>query len=313
MTADAPRSMRTFREVTVAVARGWEELVAGALSEPPCTGIAFGPATLASPAPAPECELVRAYYPASGELGELEATVAGRLEGLARTVGVAELQDLSPRVREVPPEDWATTWRKVWKPQRVGRLCVVSLDWDGPLRPADVVLRLEPGAAFGTGRHATTRRALVALQQRLRPGDTVLDAGCGSGILAVAACLLGADRAVGYDCDDNAVAHAAELAEQNGVADRARFFRADLEDLERPLPGQPPSGFDGLLANLYGDLVRAHAAELARPLRSGAWFVVTGCRRDHRAPVLAALEGAGLRVEQTLNRGRWDAHAGLRA
>ena len=91
----------------------------------------------------------------------------------------------------LPPEDWAVTWRKVWKPLRVGRLCILTPEWKGPLRPGDVPLCFEPGAAFGTGRHATTRRALVGLQQRLRPGERVLDAGCGSGLLGVAACLLG--------------------------------------------------------------------------------------------------------------------------
>jgi ribosomal protein L11 methyltransferase len=198
---------------------------------------------------------------------------------------------------------------------RVGRVCVVPPERAGGLRPTDVRLALEPGAAFGTGRHATTRRGLAALQTRLSPGERVVDAGCGTGILAVAACLLGAADATGFDFDANAVAHADELARTNGVADRARFLQADLERLSCGDAGARAglsAPADGLLATLYGDLVRAHAPALAGLLREGGWFVNTGCLGEVRPAVQAALADAGLQVEELHSRGRWDAFVGTR-
>ena len=153
----------------------------------------------------------------------------------------------------------------------------------------------------------------------------MLDLGSGSGILAVAAARLGAAEALGLDCDPTAVALARELALQNGLAGRVAFAEADLAALPERLPGgfdggegagRPADrllgGFDGLLANLYSDLILAHAGELARRLRPGGWFVVTGCRADRRPAIRSALEAAGLLVDRVRTRGRWDAFAGRR-
>lgn len=313
---------RAFVEVSALAPVGWQELVAEALSAPGCTGVAFGPRSLVAGPPPEGRELVRAFYPAAVAGAALEAELRARLTGLAAAVGeVPEegaeeqgggLAGLELELRALPPEDWATTWRKVWRPLRVGRVCVVPPDRAGALRPRDVRLVLEPGAAFGTGRHATTRRALAALQARLGPGERVVDAGCGTGILAVAACLLGAAEATGFDLDANAVAHADELARVNGVADRARFLQVDLERLGAAPHAALAEPADGLLANLYGDLVRAHAGALAALVRPGGWFVITGCLGEVRGAVRAALGEAGLDVEELHSRGRWDAFAGTR-
>ena len=313
-THPPPRSdPRAFLEASVLVPAGYGELAAEALFAPGCTGVAFGPRSLvAAPLPAAR-ELVRAFYPGSAEVegSALRVLLEQRLERLVQSLA-GDLGRPALELRALPPEHWAETWRKVWRPHRVARVCVVP-PGRGPLpRPDDVRLALEPGAAFGTGRHATTRLALQALQRRLAPGDRVCDAGSGSGILAVAACLLGAAAAEGFDLDPGAVGHARELARDNGVADRARFEVLDLEHLAPEPAGFARGPFDGLVANLYGDLVRAHAPSLAARLRRGGWFVVTGCLAEVRPEVRAALEGAGLEVGSVATRGRWDCLEGIR-
>jgi ribosomal protein L11 methyltransferase len=322
----------TFLEVSVVAPAAWQELVAEALCLPGCTGVAIGLASLARSPLADESELVRAFYPEARDGTALRAELGARLAGLAQATGASELAGLAPEFRHLPPEDWAASWRKHWRPLRVGRLCLLLAGTERALRPGteralragDLALFIEPGAAFGTGRHATTRLALAALQARLRAGERVLDVGSGSGILAVAAARLGAAEAVGLDCDPTAVALARELALQNGLAGRVAFAEADLAALPERLPGfdggegdgRPADrllgGFDGLLANLYSDLILAHAGELARRLCPGGWFVVTGCRSERRTAIRSALEAAGLLVDSIRTRGRWDAFAGRR-
>jgi ribosomal protein L11 methyltransferase len=307
----------TFLEVSVVAPAAWQELVAEALSRPGCTGVAFGASSLARTPPESGRELVRAYYPEACDGEGLRAELGARLAALEAAAGASELAGLAPEFRTLPPEDWASSWRKRWRPMRVGRLCLLLPGTQRPAHAGRVALYIEPGAAFGTGRHATTRLALHALGLRLREGERVLDAGSGSGILAVAAARLGAAEAVGFDCDATAVEVARELARQNGLADRVAFGAADLGALpeELRLPEgcrRPLAGFDGLLANLYSDLILAHAGELAARLRPGGWFVVTGCRSDRRPALRAALEAAGLSVDRVHARGRWDAFAGRR-
>jgi ribosomal protein L11 methyltransferase len=166
-------------------------------------------------------------------------------------------------------------------------------------------MALEPGGAFGTGRHPTTRACLRFLQAESLENARVLDAGCGSGILAVAAVLLGARSAAGFDVDPHAIPYALALASQNGVAERCQFLAAGFECL-----ASLRTPFDVVVANLYADLIVEHAHALAGALRPGGRFAVSGVLSEKRASVLEALESAGLRVEAIAERGRWDAYAG---
>jgi ribosomal protein L11 methyltransferase len=291
-----------YTEVQVLVPTGWHELVAECLSAPPSTGVAFGPRSLSSPELPAGFELVRGFFDVRDDGPELRRSLHSALAGLAARTGASELDGLELEYKTLPAEDWATTWRKVWRPLRVGRLCVVSPDRVAPLRRDDVRLELEPGAAFGTGRHVTTRACLRELQRRVTPGQHVLDAGCGTGILAVAACLLGAARATGFDIDRAAVEHSEELAERNGVADRCTFVQGTFEDVS--------GRFGGCLANLYADLVVAHAGDVAERVEAGGWFIISGCTREHREEVLEALADARCEIDRRTTRGRWDAFSG---
>jgi ribosomal protein L11 methyltransferase len=295
-----------WTEIRVLVPQGWEELVAETLNLGPCSSVAFGRPTLASE-PAPEgFEYVRTFVASASDTPALREQVRNSLDELATRAEIAELAGLALEFRVLPPEDYARSWMKVWKPFRVGRLAVVAPWKESVLRPSDLRLELEPGGAFGSGRHATTRTCMRVLQERLEPGTRLVDAGSGSGILTVSAALLGAREAIGFDIDPNAQPWAEQLARKNGATDRARFLTAGFECL--PELGR----FDALVANIYSDVVIEHAATLREAIRPGGWFAFSGCPLQHAAATRAAIEQCGLQLEEVRVRGRWHTFAGIR-
>jgi ribosomal protein L11 methyltransferase len=285
----------------------WHELVAEQLCVGACTTVAFGPPSLGTPQPPPGHDYVRAYVIDAEDTTDLRDKIVARLTRLADATGAAELAGLHARFRALPPEDYANSWEKVWKPFRVGRLAVLRPQDERVPRAGETVLRLEPGAVFGTGRHATTRLCLGLLQQRVRAGDRVLDAGTGTGVLAVAACLLGAGSVLGFDIDSAAAPHARRLAAQNGCTERTEWRTGGFEVL-----GAADSDYDGIAANIYSDILQAHAQELCDRLRPGGWFVLSGVPEPHSRATRAALDAVGLDVTEQPSRGRWHAYAGCR-
>lgn len=286
---------------------GWHELVAGALAGGPCTSVAIG-STSTGQEPGPEgFEVVRAYLPDDEDTPGRRAELRRALEGLAGSTGATELAAVTVSFRPLPPEDYATSWRKSWKPFRVGRLVVLPPWREHAPRPGEVRLTLEPGGAFGTGRHATTRTCLRVLLERVSGAERVLDAGSGSGILAVTAVLLGARSALGFDVDPVATRTADALAQANGAAGRCAFRTGGFEVLRGG-----DRGFDAVVANLYSDLLRSEAGELAGRLRPGGWFAFSGCALAHRDPTVEALRAAGLAIEEERRRGRWCTFVGVR-
>lgn len=291
---------RGWVEVRVVVPDGWEELVAGELALDGCTSVAFGRPNLAAPAAPEGTDYVRTFFAAEDDSSALRDAIAEKLATVARRTGADELAGLEATFHALPPEDWATSWRKSWRPFRVGRLCVVTHDWDGARRDGDVLLRLEPGGAFGTGRHATTRMCLRAIQEFDLAGARVLDAGTGTGILAVAAALCGARAVLGFDIDPRSAREASELAADNGVAERAEFRGGDFGVLTAD-----DVGFDLVLANIYADVLQDESAALAERMGRGARFLFSGCLDRHGAATRAAIAAAGLTVDEVRRRGRW--------
>jgi ribosomal protein L11 methyltransferase len=309
-----PRPAATFpgvapawTEILVLAPVEWQELVAETLAVGPCSSVAFGPPSLGTDAAPEGWDYVRTYVIEGEDTPELRARVAGSLAALARAVGAGELADLAPRFRRLPAEDYANSWRKSWKPFRVAGFAIVPRDWRGRTRESDVRMWLEPGGAFGTGRHSTTRGCLRVIEERIRGGESVLDAGCGNGVLAVAGVLRGAGRALGFDLDPSAIPYARELAEWNGVAGSCEFRAGGFDRL-----GASDTDFDAVLANIYADLIQAHAGELAARLRPGGWFAFSGCVRDKRDATVAAIGRAGLAIDEIATRGRWDTFRGRR-
>lgn len=167
-------------------------------------------------------------------------------------------------------EDWLNNWKKYFKPIAVGQSLLIRPTWEDTYdAKGRKVLHLEPGLAFGTGTHETTRLCMELLEQFVKPGMRVLDVGCGSGILSVAALLLGADSAVGVDIDALAVKTAAENAEINGVAQQ---FTAVCGNLTEKITGK----FDLVVANIVADVILTLTENIPQYLHPDSVYLVSG-------------------------------------
>ena len=300
-------SKQSWTEVRVEAPEGWHELVGAALSLGPCTTVVVGATSIATEPPREGFEFVRTFFPTREDTPALRSELEAALARLAETTGAEELRDLRVTWRPLPAEDYATSWRRVQRPFRLGRIALVP-SWESPsLREDDLLLSIEPGKSFGSGRHATTRTCMRVLQERSIQGARVLDAGTGSGILSVTAAMLGAASTLGFDIDPVSEEAGAELAERNGVGERCRFRTGDFGVLD-----PEDEGFDVVLANIYSDVIQAHAADLRARLRPGGWYAFSGCPVHHREATRAAIEAAGLELEEERIRGRWSTFVGTR-
>lgn len=309
MSAGAEEGRRlTWTEVRVDVPRGWHEVVAEALIFGPCTSVTLGTTSLAARQPGPEEEAVRSFVLDRDDTPELRAQVVERLRALEERVSDPELVGLEVRFQRLPPEDYATSWRKDWKPFRVGRLALLPPWYESePPRASDVRLTIEPVGSFGSGRHASTRTCLRALSRRVEGGERLLDAGAGSGILSVGAALLGARETYGFDLDPASKPTADLLARDNGVEDRCTFREGDFKRLD-----DVEGLFDVICANIYADVLMTHAHDLAERLDPRGWFCFSGCRFDHVDATRQSLIEAGLVVEEEHLLGRWMTFVGRR-
>jgi len=234
---------------------------------------------------------VRAYVPAIDALAAQRAVDdARRMLGHLRPFELRPISELT--VRPVHEEDWAAAWKQHFPVLRVGRRLVIRPTWRRHRATAgDVVLALDPGMAFGTGLHPTTRLCLAAIEswadEGLIPGARVLDVGCGSGILAICAAKLGAADVLAIDTDPLAIDATVANARRNRLTRHIRAERGSL-----PVAGPP---FDLVVANLIASLLVAMASQLAAAVRVGGRLLASGIFIDREAEVSEALAAAGFR------------------
>ncbi len=201
-------------------------------------------------------------------------------------------------VRTVDDADWTDAWKEGYVPQRIGRVVVVPSWLDEPIRPDEVALRLDPGMAFGTGLHPTTRACLAMLQEVEPMPARVLDVGSGSGILGIAALALGAGSIEALDTDLEAVTATAANAVVNGVADRLSVRRATLADAT-------PEPYPLILANLVAAVLIELAPRLTAHLVPGGTLLASGIIDTRADEVEAALAASGLQGAERRVDGEW--------
>ncbi len=233
-----------------------------------------------------------------------EAELCKQLRQLAANLGMAGA--FATNVSEVAETDWLGEWRDSYRPLRVGRRLVIKPSWhswppaDGSL-PAfddDIVIEMDPQMAFGTGQHPTTQACLEALEDTVRPGCTVADVGCGSGILSIAAIKLGAATAVAIDNDPIAVQIAQANAADNSVAREVKVILGE---------GLKATGeqFDIVLANINTPTIVALSGSLAQHTARGGCVVAAGIPVVRADRVTSTLRQAGLWVTDTRVLGSW--------
>jgi ribosomal protein L11 methyltransferase len=242
---------------------------------------------------------VIAHFPDTQE-GKRQLEEASRvLENLPAFFHMVKAPRVSVGTRD--EEEWAEAWKKYYKPLRIGPFHVVPA-WERPeITGDDLVLRLDPGMAFGTGTHVTTQLAMEAIAREVTPGMRVLDVGTGSGILALAAALKGASQVWGIDRDPVAVRSARANARLNGLSGRLRITRGELFQWARP--GRPP--LDVVVANITGGVIRSITPLLARILKPGGTFIASGIVDTQEEDTVKTISQNGFALESTRRRDGW--------
>lgn len=237
-----------------------------------------------------------------------EPSVTFYLEAGADAVKLLEGLDIRQiEARDVDDQDWLHRWKDYFKPALITERFVVKPDWcDYQPAPGEQVIEMDPGMAFGTGTHATTRLCLRLLEKYIKPGDALLDVGTGTGILSIAAAMLGSGEVLAVDIDPQAVQTAGENVIKNRVDPIVRVALADLTE-----------GIDFqanvIVSNLMADLIIRFAGSIKEHLKEEGVYIAGGIIQGKEDTVRTSLESRGFRVVETLQEGEWWAIAAKRA
>lgn len=269
-----------WAEISVDAECGSAEAVTNILMDEGCGGTVM---EHSSARPFENSVLVKGYLP-------VDDTLEKRLESIRRRVALLpdfglQVESDGITVKWVEDDDWATAWRKYFKPIRWGRI-VVKPSWeDWQEQPDDVIVEIDPGMAFGTGNHPTTALCLLILQDLIKGGETVLDVGTGSGILAIAAAKLGASVVAAIDVDPVAVEVARKNIESAGV-------NVDVILADTPLVFSDRA--DIVVANIVPNVIIGMAEALAEKVKLGGKLVTSGIVVERLDEVRSKLESIGL-------------------
>ncbi len=240
---------------------------------------------------------VKAYLSEAADNGSMVEAVFASFKELKMTDVGLDLGSLRVVVRETDEEDWANNWKLYYKPLAIGERLLICPSWEQAEPQGRVLLSLDPGMAFGTGGHHTTRMCLEYLEQRVRAGDEMLDLGCGSGILSIAALLLGAVHATGVDIDPMAKKIAGENARLNGIGTEVYTVLAGDVLTNEPLAARlAQKQYDVIAANIVADVIIALCPLAPSLLKKGGCFIISGVIADRLDAVLSALAKNGLKA-----------------
>ena len=196
----------------------------------------------------------------------------------------------------VDADRWAEEWKKYYAPQHYGRLTVVPEWIDYKPKEGEIIVKMDPGMAFGTGEHESTRICLTLLEQVIKGGERVIDVGCGSGILAAAALKAGASHADACDIDPVAVKAAVENAARNGVD--VRVVQGSIDDCAR-------GEYDVILANITADVLIAMKEKFKRHIKEGGALIMSGVINSRTSQVEEEISSAGFTLEKKMIDGEW--------
>jgi len=248
---------------------------------------------------------VKAYI---ADLPENEAQLIRARAAIERLRALPFEADIGPlRIREnrIDEEDWANNWKQYYTPMPVGERLLICPSWERDTLPEEAigrrkVLLMDPGMAFGTGAHHTTRMCLELLDKHTRPGGKVLDIGCGSGILAIAALLLGADRAQCVDIDPVAERVVRDNLRQNGIGDARCAVTTGNFLTDEALRQRAGNGYDIVAANIVAGVIVPLCPFVPQLLKLGGLFLCSGIIDERAGEVQSALETAGFTLIEKL-------------
>ena len=302
--------MNTWQELTITVSREAEEAVSNILIDLGSQGVAIDDSAdylgqvdqygeLFPEVEQSERVRITGYYPDSVDIEDIAAQANERLaelDGFGLETGDIELTR-----QELAEEDWADNWKKYFEPTRITHDLTIVPSWtDYEVTTGEKIIKLDPGMAFGTGTHPTTKMSLFALEQVLRGGETVLDVGTGSGVLSIASSLLGAKEIFAYDLDDVAVRVAQENIALNAGTENIHVAAGDLlkgVDIEA----------DVIVANILADILVNLTDDAYRLLKDEGYLIMSGIISEKWDLVRESAEAAGFFLETHMIQGEWNA------
>ncbi|EMO8655165.1 TPA: 50S ribosomal protein L11 methyltransferase [Streptococcus pyogenes] len=302
--------METWQEVTVHVHRDAQEAVSHVLIETGSQGVAIADSAdyigqkdrfgeLYPDVEQSDMIAITAYYPNSANLADVTVTINEQLAELA-SFGL-QVGQVTVDSQELAEEDWADNWKKYYEPARITHDLTIVPSWtDYDASAGEKVIKLDPGMAFGTGTHPTTKMSLFALEQILRGGETVIDVGTGSGVLSIASSLLGAKTIYAYDLDDVAVRVAQENIDLNQGTDNIHVAAGDL------LKGVSQEA-DVIVANILADILVLLTDDAYRLVKDQGYLILSGIISEKLDMVLEAAFSAGFFLETHMVQGEWNA------
>ncbi|MBU5591031.1 50S ribosomal protein L11 methyltransferase [Clostridium sp. MSJ-4] len=244
-----------------------------------------------------EAAVVKGYFSIEDEAETIVSFIKNRIEEIKSLgIDVGEGKVLYAKVKE---EDWANNWKKYYKPTKIGANIVVKPIWEEYIKASDeIVLELDPGMAFGTGTHETTRMCVEAIEKYVESNMDVFDIGTGSGILAIAAAMLGAKKVVGVDLDPVAVDSARENIKFNNLN--------NIEVLEGNLIDVVQGKADIVVANIIAEIICLLTEDVKKVLKEGGLFITSGIIHDRRDMVIDKLQKEDFEIVEVNKDGEWN-------
>ncbi|MBU5675663.1 50S ribosomal protein L11 methyltransferase [Alkaliphilus sp. MSJ-5] len=241
--------------------------------------------------------IVKGYIPESSDLVEKIDLIKQSISTLPEfglNIGTGEVSTL-----EVNEEDWSTSWKKYYKPTKIGKDIVIKPTWEQyEAQEGEIIIEMDPGMAFGTGTHETTMMCVQQLEERISKESTVFDIGCGSGILSIVAAKLGAEKVIGVDFDEVAVNVAKKNVIENKVDDAVEIRHGNLMDVVKEKA-------DIVVANIIADIIILLSKDIKGFLNSDGLFIASGIILDKIDEVKKNLAVNGLEVIQVETLGEW--------
>lgn len=258
-----------------------------------------------------DCETtVTVYLPENAQgLENLEA-IKLELKALKSRDSEDAFGRLEYELKNVNEEDWANNWKQYFKPLTVGDKLLIKPSWESiSLDEKRRVLEIDPGSSFGTGQHNTTQLCLELIEKYLSEGDTLLDLGCGSGILSIAAVLLGASSIKAVDIDENSVRIARENAAKNHISDDVyAAYCGNIID-NRELVRQLGCGYDVVCANIVADVLIAMSGKFKGFLKPEGKLIISGIIDSRKDEVIDAVKAQGFKLIEIHEKEDWVAAA----
>ncbi|MGG7176527.1 50S ribosomal protein L11 methyltransferase [Clostridium paraputrificum] len=241
--------------------------------------------------------VVKGYFAEDDNIEEILAYVKEKVDEI-KELGI-DVGEGRVEAEKMYEEDWANNWKQYYKPSKIGKRIVVKPIWEDYVAKDDeLVVELDPGMAFGTGEHETTRMCVQALEKYVKKDSTVFDVGCGSGILAIVAAKLGSKLAVGVDLDPVAVESAKENLTFNNV-DNIEILHGNLLDV---VDGKA----DIVVANIIAEIICILTEDVSKAINPGGYFITSGIIHERVDMVTSKLEECGFKIESINKDGEWN-------